>query len=118
MRAGAVFFHIVIDQMAVTSREIITDLGQRPQCICKNFHLQGEVEQIVSQAIFTEAVGGILRIGIDTPLHRVTIVGRIKAGCNFSIGESDHRGFVQVVYDLRIQAVPVNRDGFEITFVQ
>src|SRR5512138_811600 len=58
--ARTVLFHVVIDQMAVGAREIIPDRVEGPKKICKYFQLQGEIQQVVLQAVFAEADRAVL----------------------------------------------------------
>src|SRR5215207_2674980 len=65
MGVGAVLFDVVIDQMSIRPRKIVSDNTQRPEDIRKYFQLQGEIKQVILQAILTEADGAVLRILIE-----------------------------------------------------
>ena len=63
--AGAVLLHVVVDQMPIRAREMVPDNVQRPEHVGKYLQLQGEIQQVVLQAVFTEAVHGDLSVLVD-----------------------------------------------------
>lgn len=80
--------------------------------------MQGKVEQVVFKTERTETVGAFLRILIGASLRGIADPGRVEALADFGVRKSDGRGFIEVIEDLRIEAVAVNRDRREETFVQ
>ena len=73
MRHGDIFFDIIVDQVAVLAREIGVTFRRAPENIPEEFELQGEIQQVMLQAILAEAIGGFLGIRVDAPLGGIAV---------------------------------------------
>ena len=75
MRHRDVFFNIIVDQVVVLACEIGVTFRRAPKSIPEELELQGEIQQVVLQAILAEAVGRFLGIRVDAPLGGVAVPG-------------------------------------------
>ncbi len=70
------------------------------------------------QAIFAEQAGAGLGVFINAGLPRVASPGSFQPLADLVMGEADHSCFVEVIDDLAVQPVALNRHRIEITLLQ
>ncbi|RKY67695.1 MAG: hypothetical protein DRQ24_12540 [Candidatus Latescibacterota bacterium] len=114
MRNGDVFFEVVGNEVAVGFGEEAAAGGVRPQQVAEEFNLEREVEQVVLQTKAAEAIGAFLAVRVDAGLGRLSHPGGLQAFGNFGVREADYGGFVEIVYNLAVDAVALDGDGLEV----
>ncbi len=99
---GGALFHVVHDEMGVSSQQVLAAQGQRPQVVEEDLQLEGEVQQVVSQAVFAKSRGAILSLVVDALLTFLPAPGRLEPFPELGVREPNHRGFAEVVQDLGV----------------
>ena len=80
--------------------------------------LQREVQQVVGQAVVAKAHAAFGRFVVDDRLGRVPRPGCLEAGADLGVREADDRRLVEVVENLAVEPVAVDRDAGEIALVE
>ncbi|MBV6467183.1 MAG: hypothetical protein PGMFKBFP_02526 [Anaerolineales bacterium] len=116
--AGAVFFDVVVDEVTIGTREMVAYHRLRPEEVGENLELEGEVEQVVFETVLAKQCGAGLRVGVDAAPGGVARPRGGETVGDLAVVEADDGGFVQVIYDLRVESVAVNGNGLKEAFVQ
>ncbi len=116
--AGAILLQIVVDEVAVTAQQKLTRGGVGPKLIGENFELQRKIEQVIFETVAAKAAGAVLRICVDAALNGFAKVGGIQPGADFAVRKADNGSLVEIINNLRIEPVAVNRHRFKIAFFQ
>jgi len=103
--------------MFVAVRQIVMALRRPPQDGAENVELQGEIQQVMLQAVKAEAGGAFLGVSIDPALARVPTPGPRQALPYLSIWKTYRCGLVQVVQHLTVQPIAVDSDRGKETLI-
>ena len=105
----------IIDQhMPVAPRQVTAGVLQGPELLAQDVHEQRKVDQVVSQAAGAKETGAGLGVVVDEGLFRRAAPGRLQARADLFRREAHQRRLVEVVDDLRVQAVAADRHAAEV----
>ncbi|OQA21285.1 MAG: hypothetical protein BWY63_01314 [Chloroflexi bacterium ADurb.Bin360] len=102
MSHRGILFKIIHDEIGILSQQIIATQRLGPQMFDEDFHLQGEIEQIVLQAILPEMNRAFLRFIIDAELCFLSNPCGFQTWRNIRDRKANHGGFVKIVNNLAI----------------